>query len=139
MKKTIIILTGLIGLTACSQAQTENKKGVPEAVRTAFLAKFPQVEHVKWDKEDGNFEAEFQTGSIEYSAVFTASGEWKETEQEIEVNQLPQAVKDYLAKNNTDKKVKEAAKITYADGKISYEAEINGKDLLFDDNGNLLH
>jgi hypothetical protein len=31
--------------------------------------------------------------------------------------------------------VKEAAKITQADGAIMYEAEVNGKDLIFDASG----
>jgi hypothetical protein len=35
-------------------------------------------------------------------------------------------------------KISEAGKVTDANGKISYEAEVKGKDLVFDENGNFV-
>ena len=41
-------------------------------------------------------------------------------------------------KNYKNQKVKETAKIITAKGNIIYEAEIKGKDIFFDNNGNLI-
>jgi hypothetical protein len=57
---------------------------------------------------------------------------------EIELNQLPKGVLDYVKKNYKDVSVKEAAKITDANGIVTYEAEIKGMDLLFDNNGKFI-
>lgn len=130
----IIAVMGLVSITGNTYAQ----KQIPAPVKEAFAKSFPNATKVKWEKEDANYEAEFHDGATEFSAVYSATGTWMETEEEIAVSNLPQGVKDYLAKHYAGKKVKEASKITHADGSITYEAEINGKDLLFDANGNLL-
>lgn len=36
------------------------------------------------------------------------------------------------------KTIKEGAKITTADGTVNYEAEVDGKDVIFDTNGKFL-
>ena len=44
----------------------------------------------------------------------------------------------YIQKNHSGAKIKEASKITLADGTLHYEAEVNGRDLIFDANGNFI-
>ena len=61
-----------------------------------------------------------------------------ETEIEIKVSQLPKNALQYLKDNYKNQKVKEAAKIVTEKGTVIYEAEIKGKDLLFDENGNFI-
>jgi uncharacterized lipoprotein NlpE involved in copper resistance len=79
---------------------------------------------------------------VETSATFNADGKLKETEQEIKTSELPKTAGDYVAKNYAGHKISEAAKITSADGKITYEAEVKkGKeemDLIFDESGTFL-
>lgn len=70
--------------------------------------------------------------------ILDANGNLIETESEIAISALPKTVTDYLAKNHKGEKIKEAAKIVTVSGKVTYEAEIKGKDLLFDENGNLI-
>ena len=66
----------------------------------------------------------------------------KELEQEIKTSALPKAVTDYCTKNYAGYKLSEAAKITDADGKVMYEAEMEKDkmqfDALFDANGNFV-
>jgi hypothetical protein len=45
---------------------------------------------------------------------------------------------NYLQANYANKKIKESAKITSAAGIITYEAEVEDKDLIFDGNGKFL-
>jgi hypothetical protein len=47
-------------------------------------------------------------------------------------------VRAYIAKHHAGKKIKEAAEIVDAKGKKTYEAEVGGKDLIFDEKGQFI-
>lgn len=136
MKKTMLLLALSLGtgFAVCAQ------KTPPQAVVTAFNQKFPGVKDVDWGKEkNGEWEAEFDQGKEEMSANFSADGKWLETETEIAVSALPQAIRDYVKANFKGKKIREAAKIVKEDGKMMYEAEVKGQgDLIFDAEGKFL-
>jgi hypothetical protein len=53
----------------------------------------------------------------------------------IPITGLPAAVAPYVAAHFKGAKIKEAGKVTDAEGKTSYEAEVKGRDLIFDENG----
>lgn len=122
-------------LSALSFAQ---KVQIPENVLQSFKTNFPNTHHIKWDKENNNYEAEFKSNKTEQSAVFNSNGKLIETEVEIAVSKLPESALAYMQTNYKSEKVKEAAKITDSKGIITYEAEIKGKDLIFDNNGKFL-
>lgn len=137
MKKSMFITAGLIvSLTACGQKLKE--ADVPAVVKDAFKMAHKEAKEVKWEKEGANFEAEFEIGEVDQSVVFDATGQIIETEIEIKIDQAPPAVRDYVAKNYKDSKIKEATKITDSKGAVSYEAEIKDKDLIFDNNGKFI-
>ena len=69
------------------------------------------------------------------SAVFTPSARFLEIVIAIPVDQLPSNIATYVIKNYKGAKIKEAGKVTDALGKHMFEAEIKGKDLIFDDKG----
>ena len=71
------------------------------------------------------------------SALFTAAGRLEETETDIEVSALPPAIVSYVKAKYKGAAIKEAAQLN-RNHKILYEAEIKGKDLLFDENGNFV-
>lgn len=141
MKTTIILMAVLLNVSHAS-AQKMKEADVPASVKSAFAKKYPGSKVEKWEKEGANYEAEFDMGKVESSAVFDASGNFKELEQEIKSSELPKAVTDYCAKTYAGYKLSEAAKITDSNGKVMYEAEMSkGKeefDLLFDDKGNFV-
>ncbi|MGL4597930.1 MAG: PepSY-like domain-containing protein [Bacteroidia bacterium] len=136
MKNILLLAVCLFFSTSAIQAIE-----VPDVVETAFAKQFPTAQKVKWEKEAAElFEAEFMLDGKEVSAVYKADGTWQETETEIQVAELPQAVLERLKKTHPEAKIKEAAKIQRADNSVVYEAEIKvGRketDLLFDANGN---
>ena len=53
----------------------------------------------------------------------------------IAVSQLPAAVAPYVKAHYNGAKIKEAGKVTDAAGKHFFEAEIKGRDLIFDESG----
>lgn len=121
-----------------SYGQKINVADVPPVVKQAFEKKFAGVKEVKWEKEDGKFEVNFEQNKQEMSAVFTSTGALEETEVEIKSNELPSSVTTYISKYYKGSKVTEAAKITKANGDVNYEAEVKGKDLIFDVNGKFI-
>ncbi|WP_445716337.1 PepSY-like domain-containing protein [Flavobacterium sp.] len=137
MKKSMILMS-LFMMTFVSFAQKIKEQNVPQVVKNALIQKFPKATKLKWDKEGENFEASFDLDDVDNSVLFNKAGRIIETEVEITTTQLPETVLNYLRTNYKDQKIKEAAKITSENGKVTYETEIKGKDLLFDENGKLL-
>ncbi len=137
-KKSILIVIALILMSVGAYAQT-----IPAAVTQAFNSKFPSAANVKWDKENKNdYEASFDMNGITYSANFTATGDWLETETGTSFDQLPQTVQDAFRKGHKTNKVKAAAIIETSQGVTKYEVEYkNGKktsEFLYDDKGNVV-
>jgi hypothetical protein len=151
MKTVITLAVFLTGISVIN-AQNLKEAEIPEQVKNAFQLKHPGIKDAEWEKEGENFEAKFNAKKISVnmengksvktnigrSLLFSASGVLLQTEDEIKASELPLAINDYINKNLSGKKVNEAAKITDAEGKIMYEAEIGKEDYLFDDNGNFL-
>ncbi|TWI81134.1 putative PepSY-like beta-lactamase-inhibitor [Lacibacter cauensis] len=137
MKKLASMLVAAV-ITSLTFAQKIQEKDVPASVKTSFQKHYPSIKEVKWDKEGEKFEASFDLNKIDNSVLFDAQGNILEAEVEIELNQLPKGILEYVASNYKGQKVKEAAKITDARGTVTYEAEIKGLDLLFDSNGKFI-
>lgn len=139
MKQYLLSATVLF-MTVTGFAQEKKEKTVKPtaAAETTFTKTYPGATKVKWEKEDSDFEVNFVSGKKEMSAIITATGTLKESEEEIDAKALPAAALTYIQTHYKGAKVKEAAKITNANGTVSYEAEINEMDVLFDQNGQFL-
>lgn len=142
MKKTIRVsfiacmLAASLGNTA--NAQKLDAAKVPDPVKAAFSKAFPTAGSVKWEMENKNYEAGFKQDGKTMSAVIDATGLLIETETDIKITELPKTVTDYLTVHYKGAKVKEAAIIKKANGEINYEAEVNGKDVLFNSKGKFI-
>lgn len=137
MKK--ILFAGLLSLaTLMTTSAAIRLINTPAAVKAAITKLYPTAKNVKFEKEDGDYEAGFKHNGKSMSVVLDANGTVKETETEITISELPPAVRNYVAKQMPGKKIKEAAEIVDAKGVKTYEAEVGGKDLMFDSAGKLL-
>ena len=131
MKKVFVAFALFIAISCIAQS-------TPEAVKASFAKNFPGLTVKKWDKEDGNYEANFSKDGKTMSATFDANGKWMETESDIKVSELPLSVANYVKTNYKGAAIKEAATIEKPGGEKMYEAEVKGKDLLFDMKGKFL-
>lgn len=138
MKKTSLLLMTALSMATLVGAQNLSENKVPTNVKSAFHQHFPKAKGVKWENEKGNYEANFELSTTKQSALFKPSGEMLESEISISKAALPKPALAFVSKNYPKQKIKEAAQITHATGEITYEAEVNGKDLIFDANGNFL-
>jgi hypothetical protein len=120
MKKIIFVALVLICAYATGFAQGK----IPTAVSTAFNQKFSEATNIKWDKENAHeYEADFQWKNEKYSANFTETGEWLETESTITFSQLPEKVQDAFNSTHKGATVKAIAKIETSKNTTNYEVE----------------
>ncbi|MCE9539908.1 MAG: PepSY-like domain-containing protein [Bacteroidetes bacterium] len=136
--KRIALMVVAAMITSLSFSQKLQEKDVPAPVKTTFIKQYSNTKEVKWEKEGDNFEAEFKLDKTEQSVLFDAQGNILETEVEIELNQLPNGILDYVKTNYKGQSVKEAAKITDGKDTVTYEVEIKGMDLIFDSKGGFI-
>lgn len=145
MKKLLGFVAILFALNSSSYAQ-ENEGGhehinVPIVVKKANMEKFPESKNYKitWEKEKGNYEANWGGKDGEANSVqYTPSGKFIEIVKEIPVKDLPKGVVAYAKDHYKTTKFGDVGRATDANGKITYEVEIHGKDVIFDENGNFV-
>src|SRR5690349_10294539 len=136
MKKGFLALLALCA-AGFANAQTIKESQVPTIVKSALKKKYPEAKDVQWEKEKGNYEANWGGKSKEDNSVlFSESGDFIEVVKAIPITQLPAAVQSYVKAHYKGAKITEAGKVTDAKGKLSYEAEVNKKDIIFDEKGN---
>ncbi|MBS1526750.1 MAG: PepSY-like domain-containing protein [Bacteroidetes bacterium] len=141
MKRIILlsVLAGGILASTSVSAQRIKKSDVPAEVLSGLSKKYPQATKVTWEKESGNFEANWGGKSGEDMSVqFTPAGQFVEEVRAIPTSSLPAGVAAYVKSRYKGARISEAGKVTDAQGKTSYEAEIKGKDMIFDENGNFV-
>ena len=120
-------------------AQNLNSNAVPAAVKASLFKNYPEAKKVTWEKEKGNFEANWGGKSGEdNSAQFTPDGNFIEIVKAIPVSALPSPVQLYVKTKYKGAKITEGGRVTHAKGNISFEAEVNGKDIIFDKEGNFV-
>ncbi len=136
--KNLVIIVALSLAVGGAYAQKMKEADVPATVKDGFKKSFPGSKVEKWEKEGAEYEAEFDLNKVETSALLDVNGTLLQTETEIGVNDLPKGVTEYLNKYEAGKKIKEASKITDNKGTITYEAECNEIDYIFDSLGNFL-
>ena len=137
MKKLMTLAACFAAIGFSASAQKMDAAKVPAAVKASFAKQYPGTT-AKWEKEDGKYEAGFKKDGNTMSALFEKNGTMTESEMDIKVSSLPASVLAHVKENYKGMKIKEGAKITKADGTVMYEAEVNGKDVIFDANGKFL-
>jgi len=139
MKKIIILSLSIFAIAGQVMAQNLKASQVPAQVKEALAKKYPATKKVSWEKEKGNYEANWGGRSGEDNSVqFTPTGTFIEIVKAIPVTDLPKSIAPYIKAHYNGAKIKEAGKVTDATGKTMYEAEIKGADLIFDQNGNFI-
>jgi hypothetical protein len=136
MKKLILLITASLTL-AITFSQNISASKVPNAVTSAFSKQHAGVKNVTWEMEGGGYEASFQTNSTNSSVIYDKNGNLVESEVDIKVNQLPAPANEYV-KTHYHSAVKEASKITKANGEVNYKAMVNQVHVIFDSNGRYL-
>src|SRR6478672_12367952 len=98
MKKLLIILIAVMMFSGgATFGQKVRSAQVPPVVKAAFVKKYPAAKNVTWEKEKGNYEANWGGKSGEDQSVqYTPAGEFLEIVNAIPVAQLPKPVAAYV-------------------------------------------
>ncbi len=141
MKIITLLCAAFLSVSVNAQKITADK--VPAAVTNSFKAKFPKAEKVTWELEKKtSYEANFKLNNAEQSSTFDANGKWMETETEIKISELPQAIQQTMSKQFADYKIHEACKLEDVQHGHCYEVEIKKDkvkyDVLLNDKGEVL-
>lgn len=137
MKKISVIMVALLFATF-SFAQKMQEKNVPANLKSNFKKSYPLATAVKWDKEKQNYEASFKLNNVDHSVLMDVNGTILETEVKTDLVKLPKVVLAYINTNYASTKPKGAAIITDNKGIITYEVEMKGMDIIFDNNGKFI-
>lgn len=136
--KKLLFLGVVSAISSLVNAQKISDKSVPATVKSSFQRAYPSAKGSKWEMEKGNYEVVFHSANILHAVVIDAKGNVLETEIAISIDAVPTDARAYVSKVYPGSKVREAAKITDARGLITYELEVDGKDLIFDREGKFL-
>ncbi len=104
-------------------AKTIEETNLPEEVKKAFAKKFPGVKIDDWEKEE-SYEISFEEGGREVEVLLNADGEIEEVEYEMEVEDLPEAVKKSAADHYPHCEMLAAERVEKGDGSIVYEVTL---------------
>ena len=137
MKKLSILTVVAISLAFVACGQKIDASKVPANVKASFAKSYPGITAI-WEKENGKYEVNFKKDGNTMSVLIETNGNIVETETDIKTTELPAAVLAYVKQHYPGKNIKEAAKLVKADGSVNYEAEVNGKDVIFDANGKFI-
>ena len=133
--KNCLVLFICSCMISTSFAQKISSDKVPSLVSAKFSTLYREVGVINWEKEKGNYEANFSNSGLQTSVIIDAKGNLVETETEFGFNSLPKPAKDYTSKYYPGVKATGIFKIVDAAGLIFYEIEIGGKEILFDQKG----
>jgi hypothetical protein len=145
MKKIIRLLPLLIVALALTSNVAAQLRKIPAEVTDAFKVKYPDATQVEWKDKLTNFVAVFQHEGKQYQARFSKKGEWKDTEWEIDTDELPEAVNEGYNKSKyaEEWKIDAAYKIELPNNKVNYrllarKSDLQKKNILFSSEGRLL-
>jgi len=124
--------------TLALQAQSVKEKDVPSVVVKKLQELYPGVHGIKWEMEDGMYEATFKNEKTETSVLLSREALLAVIETEIKPSELPEEIQQALAKDHPSQSVKEAVRVTDAKGQVTYEVKIADTEYVFTPGGNLL-
>lgn len=143
MKRIVPLLLFALSLSLTNNVLAQVRK-IPASVTEAFKAKYPNASNVEWKDKLSAFVAVFDNDGGHYEARFSNKAVWQHTEQSLDDDALPEAVKDGYAKSKfAEWTIDQVHKIELPGNKVQYrvqavKSDIQKKNLLFSSEGRLL-
>ncbi len=136
--KKIISIIALLALFVSMDAQTITVKEVPQPVLDAYAQANPSATNPTWMKEGNNFQVWYQSEKTAMFTTYTSLGKEVEKGWEIDAAKLPLKASEYLKTNFAGEKATKVRQVTDSTGATIFRVEIKGKNISFDNMGNLM-
>ncbi|WP_298247890.1 PepSY-like domain-containing protein [uncultured Christiangramia sp.] len=139
--KRFILMTMLVAgsLISCDADDNQNVE-TPSVVLNTFQSKFPDAQDIEWEKDQENFEVEFEIDQIEHTALINREGNLLKRKNEIEISDLPEVVLQNLQANYEVDKIDDIETL-YLEQSIFYQIEIentfSSKKIIFNQGGEI--
>jgi len=145
MKRIFPLFLLFLISVACNAQVTLVERDVPQAVKKAFIEKYPEVSTVEWSKNnDSVIGAKFSFERKKTTADFLNNGDFLSSSSEMAPKETPGMISNYIRGNHPNFIVSLSMMKEDAKGKISYYLEIKNPGvgqavtkLWFDFYGNL--
>lgn len=136
----VLICTGFLGLHA---QQVVRKAAVPPVVIEEFEYRFADAENVIWLQQGTEYYgAHFQIKGQDAEAIYTPTGDWIQTEQDIAYLEMPDSARNYCRSHYPDYQAREVKKVSTRRHGILYEIKVLGGvkqvGMTFDMHGRLI-
>jgi Putative beta-lactamase-inhibitor-like, PepSY-like len=144
MKNWIVALAlGGAGFCGLQAQQVVRKTAVPLSVVEEFEYRFANAESIVWLKQgDDYYGARFQIKGQDAEAIYTPTGEWIQTEQDIAYLEMPDSARSYCRSHYPDYQAQEVKKVSTRRHGILYEIKVLGGmkqvGMTFDMHGRLI-
>ena len=138
---TLLLLVAVFYAPLVAQKITTDK--VPVLIYRSFKSRFPASNQEIWDKvSNAVYEVAFFNEKKRQTASFDTTGAWRETETDINFNQLPRAVSAAFNKQFEGFNIQETTEVEMADRGTLYSLIVNkgsqGYEVQFSAKGELL-
>ena len=130
MKKGIFVfLLSLTTLLFSNIAFSQIRK-IPSQATESLKQKYPAADKVEWKDAISHFTAKFQVDSKDYEAHFDSDGNWKESLVKVDESEMPEAVKDGIAKSKySDWTLGKIEKIESTEDRVQYRVQVKRGDI----------
>jgi hypothetical protein len=136
--KKLLLFVAVVFVAIQVEAQAVKKGDVPDIVVQNLESWYPGVSKVKWEMNDGMYVASFLISKMENEVVISSDGEFSSSEAEINLDQLPEAVRNYLSEHFPDMTFEEIEMEMDARGLVKYSVEAGNMEYEFSADGKLL-
>ena len=142
MKTQFTIFFSILLLTTACADQAKGQ--VPEAVKKAFQAKYPGENDPDWETDsNGFFESSFKIDGKHYRADFDKDGNWIETERSVELDDLPEPVREKIESEYDSSEITEIEEVEHPQKGLFFDIEFKrsgkNKDVELDKNGKVIN
>jgi hypothetical protein len=147
MKQLTISLIVLLfcNILAAQNDPDELPKGpivVPKIVLDSFQLSYSGIVNAKWEYGDGFYEVVFTKNGLEMVVDYDIYGKCEQTETEIKLSELPNAVTSYLNKKYKDFIITGASKTVTKSNILTFVVQVGKKgkilDITFNSEGKFL-
>jgi len=98
---------------------------IPVQVKKSFEQRYPNAKAVNWsfNQDDKLWDVVYEKEALEYSSSFSEAGDWLQTDINIKITELPDAVMNTLREQFLEYDIEEIERLETPEG-LFYEIEV---------------